>query len=210
MISLQMHLVRRISTCFSFVCIIFLCTTLLRAQHVSPNDSPESKPSKAKKVSPTKANTPAPAAKNSITYMPYEGKWFGVEYPKGWTVRGGLKNEMSGADDSVFFTAPDSLAEFYVYCPRYTGKPVDIEIDRTKENQTGQTLEEERGVRIRTVRIWAKDSSYVRVIEDTEAFMQRRRLVFAVLFRGNGGRLGAQKYNNAYMYFKQSFRKFSD
>jgi hypothetical protein len=207
MLSLQIHPKSLIKTYFCCFFALFFCTIILSAQKAAVNDSPEIKPSKAKKTSPVKT---AASAKNAIKYLPYEGKWFGVEYPEGWTVRTGLKNPTSEADDSVFFTAPDSLAEFYVYCPRYTGKPTDIEIDRTKENQTGQTLEEERGVRVRTVRIWAKDSSYVRVIEDTEAFMQRRRLVFAVLFRGNGGRLGAQKYNNAYMHFKQSFRKFSD
>ncbi len=202
-----MHLKSLFNTCACFFCAMLFCTTILTAQKAAVNDSPETKPSRAKKTSPAKTTAPT---KNAIKYAPYEGKWFGVEYPEGWTVRPGLKNPTSEADDSVFFIAPDSLAEFYVYCPRYTGKPTDIEIDRAKENQTGQTIEEERGVRVRTVRIWAKDSSYVRVIEDTEAFMARRRLVFAVLFRGNGGRMGAQKYNNAYMYFKQSFRKFSD
>lgn len=158
----------------------------------------------------TAKNAGIVAKKDTVQYDSYEGKWFGIKYPKGWSIRPSMKNSYSGADDSVFFIAPDSTAEFYVFCPRYTGKPIDIEIDRSKENQISQRIEEERGVRVRTVQIQAKDSSYVRFIEDTEAFIKFRRLVFGVLFRGDKGRIGAQKYNNSYLYFKQSFRKFTD
>lgn len=159
----------------------------------------------------TAKKIPAITAKTASKYEGYEGKWYGIMYPKGWSLRPSLKDSASGAEDSVFFTAPDSLAEFYVYCPRYTGKPKDIEIDRKTENQLGQTIEEDKGVRIRTVRIQAKDSSYIRFIEDTEAFIKRRRLVFGVMFRGkDNGREAIQKHNASYLYFKQSFRKFTD
>lgn len=146
-------------------------------------------------------------SKNGIHYEAYKGKWFGLYFPRDWRVTPSLKDTSSGANDSVFFTAPDNAAEFYVYCPRYTGKPKDVEINRLIENQLGQTLEESEGVRIRTVRIQAKDSSYVRFIEDTEAFVKSRRLVFGVKFVGKEA---IKKYNPAYMHFKQSFRKFAD
>jgi hypothetical protein len=150
-------------------------------------------------------------AKDAIQYEAYKGKWFGIYFPRDWRVTPSLRDTSAGAGDevydSVFFTAPDNAAEFYVYCPRYTGKPKDVEINRLVENQLGQTLEEAEGVRIRTVRIQAKDSSYVRFIEDTEAFIKRRRLVFGVKFVGQEA---IKKYNPAYMHFKQSFRKFAD
>jgi hypothetical protein len=146
-------------------------------------------------------------SKNGIQYEAYQGKWFGLYFPRDWRVTPSQKDTSSGADDSVFFTAPDNTAEFYVYCPRYTGKPKDVEINRLVENQLGQTLEEAEGVRIRTVRIQAKDSSYVRFIEDTEAFIKSRRLVFGVKFVGQEA---IKKYNPSYMHFKQSFRKFAD
>ena len=150
-------------------------------------------------------------AKDAIQYETYKGKWFGLYYPRDWRVTPSLRDTSASADsnvyDSVFFTAPDNAAEFYVYCPRYTGRPKDVEINRLVENQLGQTLEEAQGVRIRTVRIQAKDSSYIRFIEDTEAFVKSRRLVFGVKFVGQEA---IKKYNPAYMYFKQSFRKFAD
>lgn len=184
---------------FSTFLLFFSCFSLSISQT-------EKKPAKKASVL-TEKNTPKTAAK----YEGYEGKWYGIMYPQGWSLRPSLKDSASGADDSVFFTSPDSLAEFYVYCPRYTGKPKDIEIDRKTENQLGQTIEEDKGVRIRTVRIQAKDSSYIRFIEDTEAFIKRRRLVFGAMFRGrDNGRTAIQKHNAAYLYFKQSFRKFTD
>jgi hypothetical protein len=139
-------------------------------------------------------------------YEPYRGTWYGIYFPKGWFVRSSLKSN-KGEDESAFFTAQDSSAEFYVYCPRLSGKPTDIEINRATEEQLGQTIEELDGVRIRTVRIRAKDSTYTRYIEDTVAFIAGRRLVFGAKFRiGDGARL----HNQDYVYFKQSFKKFTD
>ncbi|MDW8221089.1 MAG: hypothetical protein RML40_11240 [Bacteroidota bacterium] len=146
------------------------------------------------------------ASHRTVQYETYTGKWYTLQFPAGWHVRPSLRGADS-ADDSVFFTAPDSSAEFYVYCPRYTGKPEDIEIHRLTEDQLGQTIEEKEGVRIRTVRIKAKDDSYMRVFEDTIAFIVGRRLVFGFKFRDDATRI---QYNPAYVHFKSSFRKFAD
>ena len=145
--------------------------------------------------------------KESALYETYRGTWFGLYFPRDWHVRPSLRDASRGADDSVFFTALDSAAEFYVYCPRYSGKPEDIEIDRTTEEQISQTIEEKDGVRIRTVRIKAKDGSYTRIFEDTVAFIVGRRLTFGFKFRDAAA---LAKYDPLYVYFKSSFRKFTD
>ncbi len=146
------------------------------------------------------------SAKDSIEYEAYRGMWYGLYFPLGWLVRPSLRGNR-GEDDSVFFTAPDSTAEFYVYCPRYSGKPTDIEVNHATEEQISQTIEEKEGVRIRTVRIKAKDDSYTRVFEDTVAFIAGRRLVFGFKFHDASA---LKKYDPVYVYFKSSFRKFVD
>jgi hypothetical protein len=191
---------------------IFLVFFIVNA--ATPHSFGQQQEKSAKKTT-SQANATKKTAKPNplaMQYDSYVGKWYGIEYPLGWLVRPSLKDSASGAEDSIFFTSPDSLAEFYVYCPRYTGKPKDIEINKTIENQLGQTLEEERGVRIRTVRIQAKDSSYIRFIEDTEAFIKRRRLVFGLLLKNQDTTKIPilRRYNAAYLHFKQSFRKFAD
>ena len=180
-----------------------LCTFLYISGMASPCLLAQTAVKKNKK-SPS---TSTKSAKESPLYEAYRGTWFGLYFPRDWHVRPSLRDDARGADDSVFFTALDSAAEFYVYCPRYSGKPTDIEIDRTTEEQISQTIEEKDGVRIRTVRIKAKDGSYTRIFEDTVAFIAGRRLTFGFKFRDS---VALAKYDSAYVYFKSSFRKFTD
>lgn len=187
--------------CFSVCFIVVLCFSISVASAL-PIQQSSSPKSNTKKAQPKNKK----ASKDTLEYEAYKGKWYGLYFPLGWQIRPSMRGN-DGADDSVFFTAPDSSAEFYVYCPRYSGKPKDIEINRETEEQLGQTIEEKDGVRIRTVRLKAKDDSYMRIFEDTVAFMVGRRLVFGFKFRDDAMR---QKYNPVYIYFKSSFRKFVD
>ncbi|MCU0427264.1 MAG: hypothetical protein MUF71_16745 [Candidatus Kapabacteria bacterium] len=188
--------------CFSVCLVIVLGCSIGFAAPVQQSATSATLKSASKKV----ASKSKKSQKDTLQYEAYRGKWYGLYFPLGWTVSPSLRGN-DGADDSVFFTAPDSSAEFYVYCPRYSGKPTDIELKRSTEEQLGQTIEEKDGVRIRTVRIKAKDESYMRAFEDTVAFMVGRRLVFGFKFRDEAARV---KYNPVYVYFKSSFRKFTD
>jgi hypothetical protein len=183
-----------------FVHCILLCALVLPAQALW-GQTPPKKSSKTT-TKPDKKQ----ADKEAEMYEAYRGMWFGLYFPRDWHIRPSLQGNQ-GEDNSIFFTAPDSSAEFYVYCPRYSGKPTDIEVNYATENQIGQTIEEKDGVRIRTVRIMAKDSTYSRIFEDTVAFMVGRRLVFGFKFRDAKA---LKKYDPIYVYFKKSFRKFTD
>jgi hypothetical protein len=158
------------------------------------------------KKSKKSASSVIKSTKDSIQYDVYRGMWFEISFPLGWQVRPSLKGNQD-EDNSVFFTALDSAAEFYVYCPRYSGSPTDIEINRETEQQLGQNIEEKDGVRIRTVSMKAKDGSYTRVFEDTVAFIVGRRLVFGFKFRDAAA---LKKYDPVYVHFKSSFHKFVD
>lgn len=184
------------------VAAILLTGNLSASSHAPDSISAQTKTKKTQKV----GNTSRKSGKDSVQYEAYRGMWYGLYFPLGWFVRPSLRGN-KGEDDSVFFTAPDSTAEFYVYCPRYSGKPTDIELNRETEEQLSQTIEEKDGVRIRTVRIKAKDGSYIRIFEDTIAFMAGRRLVYGFKFRDAS--IG-KKYDSVYVYFKSSFRKFVD
>jgi hypothetical protein len=209
----------RSSACISFVSatisatlfvafsavLLFVFTGAAAAQKQKASAPTSSaKPSSAKQQGKKKKQAAKPSAKDF--YEEYKGTWFSVQFPRGWHIRPSLKGS-NGEDDSVFFTAPDSSAEFYVYCPRYTGSPTDIEINKATENQIGQTIEEKDGVRIRTVRIKAQDESYMRIFEDTIAFMVGRRLVFGFKYRDAES---LKIYDPVYVDFKSSFRKFTD
>lgn len=184
------------------VAAILLSGNLYAASQIPDSVSAQTKTKKSQKI----GNTARKSAKDSVQYEAYRGMWYGLYFPLGWLVRPSLRGNR-GEDDSVFFTAPDSTAEFYVYCPRYSGNPTDIELNRATEEQVSQTIEEKDGVRIRTVRIKAKDGSYIRIFEDTVAFIVGRRLVYGFKFRDASA---LKKYDSVYVYFKSSFRKFVD
>jgi hypothetical protein len=192
--------------CLSFCLVVFFAVTLF-SENLSANDCSVDSLATQAKTKKTKKNVGNPKpTKDSTEYEAYRGMWYGLYFPLGWLVRPSLRGNR-GEDDSVFFTAPDSTAEFYVYCPRYSGKPTDIELNRATEEQISQTIEEKEGVRIRTVRIKAKDGSYTRIFEDTVAFIAGRRLVFGFKFHDASA---LKKHDRVYVYFKSSFRKFVD
>jgi hypothetical protein len=186
--------------------VVFFAAILLSGNLSASSLSADSISAQAKAKKSKKNGNQSKPAKDSIEYEAYRGMWYGLYFPLGWLVRPSLRGNR-GEDDSVFFTAPDSTAEFYVYCPRYSGSPTDIEVNRQTEEQISQTIEEKDGVRIRTVRIKAKDGSYTRVFEDTVAFIAGRRLVFGFKFHDASA---LKKYDPVYVYFKSSFRKFVD
>jgi hypothetical protein len=137
----------------------------------------------------------------------YAGAWFEIKYPANFRVRPSLQSSSASGYDSVFFTAPDSSVEFYVFSPQWNGTPSDIELNPSTEVLTSQEIEQKAGKTVRRNTIRARDGSYLRAFEDLEDNTTNTRRVFGITYRD---RASYNRYRQAYMTFKASLTQFAD
>ena len=146
-----------------------------------------------------------PAVALQHRWVVYKGAYFDIKYPSTFRVRPSQRTE--DRYDSVFFTAPDGAAEFYVFSPIWNGDPRDIEINEAQEEYVSQTTNTRNGIKIRRVTIRARDGSYTRSFEDTENTNTNNRTVFGIKYRDQKA---YNQYRQVYLTFKKSIRQFAD
>jgi hypothetical protein len=139
-------------------------------------------------------------------WLTYKGAWFEVRYPSTFKVRPSLPGSSESIFDSVFFTAPDGNAEFYVFSPQWNGDPSDIQI-KGNEVLVSKTSDNRGKVTVRRVTVKARDHSYTRSFEDTEDSATNTRKVFGIKYRDQSA---YDRYRQTYLTFKQSLRQFAD
>ncbi|HKS26237.1 MAG TPA: hypothetical protein VJS44_00385 [Pyrinomonadaceae bacterium] len=139
-------------------------------------------------------------------WLTYKGAYFDIKYPAGFRARPSQRTD-GERYDSVFFTAPDSSVEFYVFSPIWNGDPADIEINQATEDYVSQDTQTNRGIKIRRVTIRAKDGSYLRSFEDTENTNTNNRTVFGIKYRDQSA---YNRHRQTYLTFKKSIRQFAD
>jgi hypothetical protein len=173
----------------------------------------------------------APATDGWTTY---DGAFFSVEYPPGFTVRPSLRAGLSFPErepyESAFFTSPDGLVEFYVFSPQWDGEPTDILLKpETEKLSSTRTETEERPwgkdasgheLSLRTRATWvtvaAKDGSYIRsyldirtsfaeVGDPDDSILSRRTLGIKYADRS-----AYSRYRDRYLLFKQSLCQYAD
>lgn len=138
----------------------------------------------------------------------YEGAWFTIRYPPGFTVKPSLRSQTAAEGyDSAFFRSPDKTVEFYVFSPQWSGEPTDIAVDRKKEKVISEKHEAKKGVKTHRVTIRAKDKSYWRSYTSVEHTEYNTRHVFGIKYRD---RKAYARYRSAYVKFKKSLEQFAD
>jgi hypothetical protein len=138
----------------------------------------------------------------------YEGAWFSVSYPPGWSVRPSLKSKTSDKGyDSVFFQSPDRKAEFYVFSPQWNGNPTDIKLKPRIEKQISQKLQVKGTSTAALVTIRAKNKSYNRSYVDRQDSAANTRVVFGIKYTKSTTH---KKYKYLYAKFKGSLAQFGD
>ena len=139
-------------------------------------------------------------------WLSYKGAWFEVRYPSTFKVRPSLPGSSEEIFDSVFFTAPDTAVEFYVFSPQWNGDPSDIQI-KGNEVLVSKTSDKRGKVTVRRVTVKARDNSYTRSFEDTEDSATNTRKVFGIKYRDQSA---YNRYRQTYLTFKQSLKQFAD
>lgn len=168
----------------------------------------------ARPTRPAVVDTPAPATINVKTWPKYEGAWFDIRYPPGFTVRPGHTGDGSTAGvDSAFFRAPDGSVEFYVFSPLWSGDITEIELNPSTERvvedtqKTKDSITEKGAVKQHWQTIAAKDGSYTRAYYDEFDTTLNVRHVFGIKFKDQAT---YNKYLNMYLAFKNSLVQYSD
>ena len=152
----------------------------------------------------------------------YKGVWFKVTYPANFTA------EQEGPDEASF-TSPDSLAQFYVYSPQWSGNPVSylqalptetVESDTNTPNVTSSTnsygtIYSKKVTRY--VTFAAKDGSYKRSFVSITAgyvtspsgvdYSSETHMVFGIKYKDQAT---YDKYLNDYLAFKKSLVQYAD
>lgn len=144
---------------------------------------------------------------NQSGLQTYRGAWFEIKYPANFRVRPSLRSSSASGYDSVFFTAPDAAAEFYVFSPQWNGTPSDIEVDLSTEILIARKFEQRSDKTIRRVSVRSRDGRYLRAFEDTEDNTTNTRRVFGITYRDQAS---YDRYRQAYLAFKASLIQFAD
>lgn len=145
-------------------------------------------------------------------WLVYQGAWFKISYPPGFTVRPSLKSLTSSKGyDSAFFEPRDKSVQFYVFSPQWNGKPKDIAVNPITENVASTKTVEKRvgqveNITIKWTTIAAKNGSYLRSIVDTVSSLNTRT-AFAIKYRNSKT---LEKYKPDYARFKKSLEQYAD
>lgn len=146
----------------------------------------------------------AASAKSDVQWKSYSGAWFDVLYPADFQVIPSLKDQNNPASyASVIFSPLNREVEFYVFSPKFSMAPTDVELKSDLENLVSKTEKKRKTVITTTTTISAKDGSYVRVVEesiDTGMSNVNVRHAFGIKYQDQ----------RVYEQYKKMFKKFQD
>ena len=133
----------------------------------------------------------------------FEGGYFKVDVPLGFSINPSLASSKDGAYDSVVLRSPDGGAEFYVFAPERGGVASDIILDTSSEQIVDETVGEDQS---RFVNSWwsisAIDESYIRSYHSRIEVATERLTVFGLRYRSKDD---FNAYIDLYREFKKSF-----
>lgn len=137
----------------------------------------------------------------------YDGAWFSVSYPANFRVKPSLRSFSADGYDSAFFYAPDDKVVFYLFAPQWGGVASDILLQPANEVLQAREMKFSG----RYTHIWttiaAKDGSYRRSYQRTEAADGGSAWVVGVRYDTDEG---LARYRAAYNDFKQSIKLYAD
>lgn len=145
----------------------------------------------------------APAAEPVV----YEGAWFTITAPAGFTARPSLASETADGYDSVFFDAPDGRVAFYVCSPQWGRQATDVDLDPTTENLLAESQVERGADEVERREIAALDGSYRRLVEIVFSPASGAQWTFGFRWADATAR---EEHLEAYERFKASLEQYAD
>lgn len=137
----------------------------------------------------------------------FQGAWFKITYPAGFTPAPSLASSTAEGYDSAAFISPDGSVSFYVYAPQWGGEPTDIALDPLRETLVSEksAVQDDREIQWRT--ICAKDGGYCRSYQDTRAHKGSVRTILGITYRDEEAR---SRFLQNYLRFRNSLEQFAD
>lgn len=145
-------------------------------------------------------------------FQKYEGAWFDVLYPDGFTIKESQADESNPEGySSCFFISPDEAVSFYVFGPQWGGETLDIAFDPAKETIE---VDDKKEINPMTSKRWityaAKDGSYKRSYEETYSDHGAGQNISAVIGLKYKDKESYDLYKPLYQKFKESFIQYAD
>ena len=138
---------------------------------------------------------------------PFEGAWFTVAAPPGFTPRPSLASETAEGYDSVFFDSPDGRAVFYVCSPQWGREATDVAPDPATEVLLAEETTEEGGESVRRLRIAAQDGTYARLVEIVFSPATGAQWTFGFQYADDAA---LEDHLGRYESFKASLEQYAD
>jgi len=137
----------------------------------------------------------------------FQGAWFKITYPAGFTPAPSLASSTAEGYDSAAFISPDGSVSFYVYAPQWGGEPTDIALDPLRETLVSEKRAVQDDREIQWLTICAKDGGYCRSYQDTRAHQGSVRTILGITYRDEEAR---RRYLQDYLRFRNSLEQFAD
>lgn len=153
------------------------------------------------------AREPQPQISQAQGVQVFQGAWFEIAYPTGFTSVPSLPSSTAEGYDSAAFISPDKKVSFYVYAPQWGGEPTDIALDPIEESLVSDKQTEKNGRVVRWLTICAKDGSYCRAYQDTLAQQGSLRTTLGIKYHDEEVR---RQYHQDYLNFRDSLVQFAD
>lgn len=143
----------------------------------------------------------------ALAAQDYQGAWFTISYPDGFTASAGLPSTTADGHDSARFRDPSGRVEFYVYSPQAGGIAADIVSDPATETQVAVADQKGAAGTVRWITYAAKDGSYQRSVEETRSADGMQNRVFGIKYRTAAD---LSEFREAYKAFKESLKQYQD
>ncbi len=133
----------------------------------------------------------------------FGGAGFEVSYPNTFRAVGSQRSPEKNGYESVFFTSPDGVVEFYIYSPINKGVPNDIDV-KINEKISPIQLTSGKTVSARFWTITAKDNSYTRAYHESIDSKTGSNWIVGIKYKSQAA---YNKHKNDYLAFKKSYKK---
>jgi hypothetical protein len=138
----------------------------------------------------------------------YRGAWFEVHYPANFKIQNSLQSSgMPHEFDSAFFASPDGKVRFYIFSPQWAGETPDIAWKPAFETEKTDKTETSNGFKKRWFTFTPRKSGFTRSYVETKNEEETVRWVIGIEY---ADKKSYDKYQSAYLKFKQSLKQFAD
>jgi hypothetical protein len=132
----------------------------------------------------------------------FRGAGFEVNYPASFRAHG-APGALELNPESVFFSSPDNLVEFYIFSPMHKGVATDIALKSNEKLAPGEVSNGKTTI----AKFWtiiAKDNSYERTYQESIDVKTGDNWVIGLKYKNQAA---FNKYRNEYLAFKKSYHK---